>query len=389
MECRIAYINAAVRRHFFAREPAHRDREGCMKKKENIKVLLVDDEEAFVNTLAQRLRLRGLNVDVVYDGEQALSFIRKIEPDVIVLDLKMPGLYGIEVLREIKKYNSDIQVIVLTGHGTDKDEAEARELGGFDFLRKPADIDLLLSKIGEAYWEKFEDVLNKLFLKVYTEVDFVARTYEALEKFGFSAENTIACVGVCRDEITQPLIGLIKGKWGEVFNLSSLAGMFLAGKTGLSAAMHHAPNRDGKERYVYYALPHIAIDDEVQVGCCKRTGRGGKSIACGALNAFQKEIAGGTINPTMDNEDVEQSLLKMRLLKEIPYGQVPGLLELTKITQKVIQADLEHSLKRLIDTDKSNFAVVTGIQIHGPDGNYVWPAACYAVVEGVRQDIVL
>lgn len=360
-----------------------------MKKKENIKVLLVDDEENFVNTLAQRLRIRGLNVDVVYDGEQALSYILKIEPDVIVLDLKMPGLNGIGVLREIKKFNPDIQVIVLTGHGTENDEVEARELGGFDFLRKPAAIDLLLSKISEAYWEKFEDVLNKFFLKVYTEADFVARTCEELEKFGFIAENTIACVGVCRDEITQPLIDRIKSKWGEVFNLSGLAGMFFAGKTGLSAAMHHAPNKDGKERYVYYALPHIAIDDEVQVGCCTRTGRGGKSTACGALNAFQKEIAGGKINPTMDNEDVEQSLLKMRLLKEIPYGQVPGLLELTKIARMVIQTDLEQLLKGLIDTDKSNYAVVTGIQIHGPDGNYVWPASCYAIVEGIRQDVVL
>ncbi len=235
----------------------------------------------------------------------------------------------------------------------------------------------------------FEEVLNKLFLRVYTEPDFVTRTHDELTKYGFSADNTIACVGVCRDEITQPLIRLIRDKWGEAFNLSSLAGMFFAGKTGLSAAMHHAPNVDGKERYIYYALPHIAIDEEVQVGCCKRTGRDGKSIACGALNAFQKEIAGGRIDTTMDNEDVEQSLLKMRLLKEIPYGQAPGLLELTKITQMVIQTDLESTLKRLVDTDKSNYAVITGIQIHGPDGNYVWPASCYAVVTGEKKKIEL
>ncbi len=65
-----------------------------MKRKKDIKVLLVDDEVTFVETLAKRLRMRELIVDAVYDGEQALSFIRKIEPDVIVLDLKMPGLHG-------------------------------------------------------------------------------------------------------------------------------------------------------------------------------------------------------------------------------------------------------------------------------------------------------
>jgi len=110
--------------------------------------------------LAQRLRMRELIVDTVYDGEQALSFIKKIEPDVIVLDLKMPGLYGIDVLREIKKFNANIQVIVLTGHGNEKDEQEARKLGGFDFLRKPADIDLLVAKIKEAHWEKIERAMT-------------------------------------------------------------------------------------------------------------------------------------------------------------------------------------------------------------------------------------
>jgi DNA-binding response OmpR family regulator len=100
-----------------------------VKKKKDIHVLLVDDEEAFVNTLAQRLRIRELDVDVVYTGEEALSYVRKREPDVMVLDLKMPGIYGMEVLRELKKSKKEIQVIVLTGHGSEKDEEEARRLG--------------------------------------------------------------------------------------------------------------------------------------------------------------------------------------------------------------------------------------------------------------------
>lgn len=131
-------------------------------KKKNIKVLLVDDEVDFVNTLAQRLKLRELLVDTVYDGPQALDFIKKVEPDVIVLDLKMPGLHGIEVLREIKKSSPKIQVIILTGHGTEKDEEEARKLGGFDFLRKPADIDLLVAKIKEAFQEKLERAMTAI-----------------------------------------------------------------------------------------------------------------------------------------------------------------------------------------------------------------------------------
>jgi DNA-binding response OmpR family regulator len=130
-----------------------------MSKKE-IKVLLVDDEVEFVDTLGQRLKMRGLTVDIVYDGEQALSWVKKTEPDVIVLDLKMPGLDGMEVLREVRKLKPNVQVIILTGHGTDEDDEEARKLGGFDFMRKPAEIDLLLAKIKEAFAEKIERAMT-------------------------------------------------------------------------------------------------------------------------------------------------------------------------------------------------------------------------------------
>ncbi len=123
-------------------------------KQKAIKVMLIDDEVAFANTLAQRLRMRDLKVDTAYDGEQALSKLKQAETDIIVLDLKMPGMHGMEVLKEIKKAYPDIQVIVLSGHGTDKDEEEARRLGGFDFLKKPADIDHLEHKIRKAFQEK-------------------------------------------------------------------------------------------------------------------------------------------------------------------------------------------------------------------------------------------
>ena len=125
-------------------------------KDKDIKILIVDDEIAFANTLAQRLQMRGLKVGIAYDGEQALSKLKEDELDVIVLDLKMPGMGGMEVLQEIKKAYPNIQVIMLTGHGTDKDEEQARKLGGFDFLNKPVDIDTLEQKIKAAFKEKIE-----------------------------------------------------------------------------------------------------------------------------------------------------------------------------------------------------------------------------------------
>ena len=142
-----------------------------MKRNKDIKVLLVDDEEAFVNTLAQRLKMRELNVETVYDGEQALAQVKSKEPDVMVLDLKMPGLHGMDVLREIRKSYPNMQVIILTGHGTEKDEEEARRLGGFDFLRKPADIEKLIGKIKEAYAEKLERAMTAIAFAEEGEFD--------------------------------------------------------------------------------------------------------------------------------------------------------------------------------------------------------------------------
>jgi len=142
-----------------------------MTKKKDIKVLLVDDERAFVDTLAQRLKMRELNVSTVYDGEQALSYVKGIEPDVMVLDLKMPGLHGIEVLREVKRHYPKMQVIILTGHGTDRDAEEAKRLGGFDFMRKPADIDNLVRRIKEAYNEKIERMMTAVAFAEEGEFD--------------------------------------------------------------------------------------------------------------------------------------------------------------------------------------------------------------------------
>jgi len=231
----------------------------------------------------------------------------------------------------------------------------------------------------------FATVIKKYFPAVYPEVDFVEKTYRILNKSGFDAYNTIASVDVCRDEISQLFVTLIKNKWGEAFNLCSLAAMFFAGKTALKAATHHAPVVKGKERYVFYALPHIAIGAKGQLGVCKRIGRTEDSNACGALNVFLNELKGGRPNLSMDNEDVELSLIRTRLLSEIPYGKVPDLPELTKITLKAITEDLENALEKTIDTKHSDYAFITGIQIHGPDDNYVSPADSYVILNAKKR----
>ena len=114
------------------------------------KVLFVDDEREFVQTVSQRLISRDVGTYGVYDGQQALDLIAEDRPEVMVLDLKMPGLHGIEVLRQAKEIAPEIEVIILTGHGTTKDMEECMKLGAFAYMNKPVNIEELSATIKAA-----------------------------------------------------------------------------------------------------------------------------------------------------------------------------------------------------------------------------------------------
>jgi DNA-binding NtrC family response regulator len=123
------------------------------------KVLMVDDEEDFVQTLAERMKMRNLSPELALSGEQALQQVEEDVPDVMVLDLKMPGIDGMEVLRRVRKAYPQVQVVILTGHGSEKDEAEARRLGAFAYLQKPVEMDKLIKTLRDAYKKKLEDAM--------------------------------------------------------------------------------------------------------------------------------------------------------------------------------------------------------------------------------------
>ncbi|MFP3980817.1 MAG: response regulator [Desulfobacterales bacterium] len=113
-------------------------------------ILLVDDEEEFVSTLAERLEIRGFESKAAYSGDQALSLIESNDYDVVVLDVKMPGMDGLEVMDHIKARRPEMPVILLTGHGSTQEGMEGMHKGAFDYLMKPLDIDELIAKIQEA-----------------------------------------------------------------------------------------------------------------------------------------------------------------------------------------------------------------------------------------------
>jgi DNA-binding NtrC family response regulator len=119
-----------------------------------LRVLIVDDEVEFLEVLVKRLRKRELAVNGVTSGREALALLKDNPVDVVVLDVKMPGMNGLETLREIKKDHSPVEVIMLTGHANMEAAIEGMEMGAFDYLMKPTEIDELVYKIQDAYKKK-------------------------------------------------------------------------------------------------------------------------------------------------------------------------------------------------------------------------------------------
>jgi DNA-binding NtrC family response regulator len=121
---------------------------------ESVNLLVVDDEVEFLETLVKRMQKRISNVSGVSSAEEALAFLKKNEVDVVVLDVRMPGMSGTDALKEIKRLHPLVEVVMLTGHASTEVAIEGMELGAFDYLMKPVSIDDLLYKIQDANKKK-------------------------------------------------------------------------------------------------------------------------------------------------------------------------------------------------------------------------------------------
>jgi two-component system, OmpR family, response regulator len=128
----------------------------------SFRVLIVDDEEDFVETIVKRLRGRGLSVEGVNSGPAALNLMAAQTFDVVILDVKMPGMDGIETLREMKKKNPLTEVIMLTGHGSVESGIQGLQLGAFNYVMKPCPLDELLAQMNQAYERKLIEEERRL-----------------------------------------------------------------------------------------------------------------------------------------------------------------------------------------------------------------------------------
>lgn len=121
---------------------------------EGFRVLIVDDEEDFLETLVKRLQRRKIDTTGVGSGPKALEMLRHESFDVVILDVRMPGMDGIETLKEIKRMRPLLEVILLTGHASVESGMQGMQLGAFDYVMKPADIDDLVDRVRQAFERK-------------------------------------------------------------------------------------------------------------------------------------------------------------------------------------------------------------------------------------------
>jgi hypothetical protein len=173
--------------------------------------------------------------------------------------------------------------------------------------------------------------------------------------------------------------------------MSSLSAMLFLGDTGITAAIKHAPKEDGIQRFVFYCFPHIGFNSKGVPGKLERHGIEGESTCCGALDGFHKELQGGVLKMETNLHDVEQSLLKQRLLRHINIKELPDIVSLTKIAHQAVEDDLEALLARnLLNKLHYEYAVFTGVHIHAPSlddpaavpTNFLWPSPAYVMTKG-------
>jgi Limiting CO2-inducible proteins B/C beta carbonyic anhydrases len=213
----------------------------------------------------------------------------------------------------------------------------------------------------------FQQALDAHFPGALPLSDYMVRTSESLAPFGFEDANTLGLLSTCRDEIASPLARAVMKHWGKTFDCRGLGGFPMLGRSGIRTAIHHAPIVEGQRRFVYFAMPHIAISDQGEIGTVYREEMQKASSACGSLIAVRDELLAGKVNILTDLDDIEQSTVRQKLLSDIAYGQIPDLVEVTTRTCQIIEADIERLLHGICgNSTEFRYAVMTGILIHGP-----------------------
>ncbi|KAG2452129.1 hypothetical protein HYH02_003161 [Chlamydomonas schloesseri] len=251
--------------------------------------------------------------------------------------------------------------------------------------------------------------VTKHFPTALSVDDFMSRVEVALAGYGFTGDNSIAMSNLCRDESCLILEDKIEAAFGSCFSTHGLGGVLTCGVIGMKAGLSHSPVVGGKERYVFFSFPHIAIDSDGKVGAVSRPNRPGASAACGALIACMGDLKRDGVEANCKQPGVhdplepEYSILKQRIARRLAYEKINpldcSLVDMTKAAERVITSDLEYLISKAVDPKKADYAVFTGVQIHNwaadlnntdtPSLEFVGVGKSYVVVNGEKVHLDL
>jgi len=360
-----------------------------MEKKRNLKVLLVDDEKEFVETMTMRLMKRNINARAASGGQQALEDIAQEEPDVMVLDLQMPDMNGMEVLRRVREKYPNIETIILTGHGTAAARERAANLGAAGFLEKPVDLVTLIGTIHDA----FSSHPGKTKSALFSYGDFIAVLKNHLDGFGISlGENALGIKCFCRDDNQDQIGYLLAGidKSSGWFDLNSF-GAYPAGRSveSLGPPSHHIPNRKEKPWIVLVHATHVGCDSNYTLGLTDRYGMREQSPSCGLLSGIlsrHKRRREGEIVPELQDFEMNRTEKVLEpYLDEIAAAEHP----MAAIADRVF--DLGHDIFDNLLKDYDRVFYIGGINVdyiaEVPEKNFFVPKIACTYKFGKKTEI--
>lgn len=223
--------------------------------------------------------------------------------------------------------------------------------------------------------------------------DFLTWSEWALARVGFRPSNCLPIVSVCRDELMAPVDEGVRRVWGLPFQAGSLAAQLFLGRTGLQAALGHAPGEDGRHRFVVFCLPHIGIDSDGTVGQVQRRGMHRPSAACGALVAVLHSDGARdpkhSVDPddSLDRDDIEMSLLRQRLRTTLPAGPTT-LAQLTEASRVAAAVEAQRLAGLALGAAPLDVACISGVVVHLPDGeDQVASVEASVEIDGVRRQL--
>lgn len=196
--------------------------------------------------------------------------------------------------------------------------------------------------------------------------DYLGRVHSVIEPLGFTRDRTFAAVSICRDELTQGLVGTVARRWDPPFSLGGLGALPSLGRTGWRSALSHVPDADGRGHLLVFGMPHIGIDPDGVVGQSWRPFQKNPTPTCGAMTALLNSLRDGLEPLPPGLEDLEAD--RLRRVVEGQEDELPhDLVELTKLAVAAVDAEMWAELEALDAPADMDVAVFCGIQVHLPD----------------------